>query len=120
MKNFKNKVVLTVLIGSIILPLLALAQGGIPPVPPLESIGLDSIITRVINWMLGLLIALAAIFIMVAAFYYLTSSGDEEKLKSAKNLIIYAVVAIAVGAISKLLVTIVVRLLGLNVINLSN
>ena len=118
MKIFKNKVVLTVLIGSVVLPLLALAQGnitgGITSVPPLQNVNLTNIINAIVNWMLGLLIALAAVFIMVAAFYYLTSSGDEDKLKSAKNLIIYAVVAIAVGAISKLIVTIATRLLGLS------
>src|SRR3989344_7233343 len=114
MKIFKNKVILAVLIGSVVLPLLALAQGGITPVTPLQDVSLTNIINTIVNWMLGLLIALAAVFIMVAAFYYLTSSGDDEKLKSDKNLIIYAVVAIAVGAISKLIVTIATRLLGLS------
>ena len=115
MKKFKNKIVFAVLVGSIVLPLLASAQiGGINPVTPLQDVSLINIINTIVNWMLGLLIALAAVFIMVAAFYYLTSSGDEEKLKSAKNLIIYAVVAIAVGAISKLIVTIATRLLGLS------
>jgi len=64
------------------------------------------------GWLLGLLLTLAGIFLTVGAFYYLTAAGDENKLKKAKNYIIYTVVAVAVGLLSKLLVTVVKGLLG--------
>ena len=43
----------------------------------------------------------AIFFILWAAFVYLTSAGDEEKVKTAKNRLMYAVVAIIVALVSK-------------------
>lgn len=75
-----------------------------------------NIITTVGDWMFGILIALAAVFIMYAAFLYLTAAGDEEKLKQAKNIIVYAIVAIVVGVLARGMVVIVQNLIpGANV-----
>lgn len=89
------------------------AQGGINPtnvLPNTASIG--DIIDRVINWAFGLLLVLAAVFILWAGFLYLTSGGDEEKTGSAKKYLIFAVWAIVVGALAKVIVFIVRELLG--------
>jgi len=75
---------------------------------------LGTIITRISNWALGILIAIAAIFIIYAAFTYLTAGGDPEKVKTANRIILYAAVAIAVGLLSKTFVYIVANLLGAN------
>ena len=68
------------------------------------------ILQTVINWMLTGLIALAVIFVIIAAYNYLTAAGDEEKVKTAKNMIIYAVVAVAVGLASQILVSLATAL----------
>lgn len=84
----------------LITPSLALAQ----PSYQTQSITNYSDVIRVINtvgnWMLGILLALAAIFIIYAAFLFLTAAGDETKVKEAKNVIIYAIVAIVVGILA--------------------
>lgn len=59
--------------------------------------GLIDYINQASGWLFGILLALAVVFLIYAAFLYLTSGGDEEKTKAAKNYIIYAVVALAVG-----------------------
>ena len=58
------------------------------------------IIQNVGSWMLGILLTLSAIFIIYAAFLFLTAAGDETKVKEAKNIIIYAIVAIVVGILA--------------------
>lgn len=63
------------------------------------------------NWSFGLLIVLAAAFILYAAFLYLTSATQPEKIENAKKYIIYAVVAIVVGFVARGLVSIVIDLL---------
>lgn len=70
-----------------------------------------TIIDTTINWAFGLLIILASAFIVYAAFVFLTSSGDTEKVKQAKNLILYAVIAIAVAFFARAVVYIVRELL---------
>lgn len=115
MKFFPRIVMLSVL-TMLLAPIFAAAQLGVPPIEPLDPNqgegNLVNIINGIINWAFGLLLLLAAIFIIWAAFLYLTSGGDEEKIKSAKNYIIYAVVAIVVAALARLIVFVVRALLG--------
>lgn len=94
-----------------LLPLLVFAQSGITPTEPLAgNVNIQTIINTVSNWALGLLIALATLFVIYAAYLYLTSSGNEDDIGKAKNTLIYAVVAIAVGLLSKALAYIVTQL----------
>jgi hypothetical protein len=62
--------------------------------------GLIDYINQASGWFLGILLAVVVAFLIYAAFLYLTSGGDEEKTKAAKNYIIYAVVALAVGMLA--------------------
>jgi hypothetical protein len=64
------------------------------------------------DWMYTFLLALAVIFILVAAFIFLTSAGDPKKTEQAKNTIIYAVIAIIVAFLARAIVGIVSGILG--------
>jgi|SRR3989344_3759495 len=108
-----KKIIKAGLIISTLLPLMAMAQGGISTQQPLEpGTNIQNILDRIGNWALGLLLALATLFIIYAAYIYLTAAGDPEKVGSAKNILIYAAVAIAIGLLSRAIVFIVKQLLG--------
>ena len=62
--------------------------------------------------MFGILLALAVIFLIYAAFIFLTSEGTPAKIESAKNIIIYAIVAIVLGVIAKGVVMVIQTLVG--------
>lgn len=101
------------IVGSL-LPILAFAQvGGVTGVPPIEGsqVNLQTILNNIGNWALGLLVALATLFIIYAAYLYLTAAGDEEQFTKAKNVLIYAAVAIGVGLLSKAVAYIVQQLI---------
>jgi len=55
---------------------------------------------RIAGWMFTLLMILSVVMILVAAFHYLTSEGDAEKVRKATHTITYAAVAILVALIS--------------------
>jgi len=99
-----------------LLPLLALATShlGVDFVVP-SGTGINQVIA-IINtlslWMLYGLLVVAGVFIVYAAYLYLTAAGDSEKVKSASNVIIYAVVAIGVGLLSRVIVAIAKGLVG--------
>jgi uncharacterized membrane protein len=59
-----------------------------------------------------ILLTLAIIFIIIAAYKYLTAGGDESKVSSAHKTLIYALVAIAVGLLAQGLVYLVAELVG--------
>jgi len=56
---------------------------------------------NITNWLFYFLIILAVIFIIVAAFKYLTAAGEPEKVKSASHTLLYAAIAIVVGILAK-------------------
>jgi len=58
------------------------------------------------------LIILAIIFVLIAAFRYLTAGGDPEKVKAASKTLIYAAVAVAVGILAQAIPIIVGNFLG--------
>ena len=68
---------------------------------PTSGQALIQTLTNVTNWVLGVLALVGGIFILVAAFQYLTAAGDAEKLGKAKNTLIYAIVAIAIGLLAR-------------------
>ena len=67
----------------------------------------DNIIL-VINWILGFVGLVAVVMLVYGGFTYVISGGDEQKLESAKNTIIYAVIGIVVV----LLAFVIVRAVG--------
>ncbi len=93
-------------------PALAFADKLSSPVPsdagqqvPAVSTGaVTGALTTISNFALGILIALAVIFIITAAFKYLTSKGDAKEVSAAKDMLIYALVAVVVGILAKGLV----------------
>jgi hypothetical protein len=127
MKGLIKKIgIATVLFFS---PVLAFAQStqsngpapaafttGTPP----PSVGINSVqsvldlFCTVFGWMFYFLVALAVIFGAVAAFRFLTSSGESEKIKNARNTLLYAAIAVAVALLARAIPLIVADFLGAN------
>ncbi len=49
------------------------------------------------NWLFGILLAVVVVFILLAAFNFLTAGGSDEKVKKAKGMLRNAVIALVVG-----------------------
>lgn len=94
------------------MPLFALAQATLPPAPT-EPQGLITAACRLAGWMFAFLIIVAIIFVIIAAYRYLTASGDPEKITKANQMLVYAAVAIIVGVIARGLPFIVANTTGI-------
>jgi len=81
------------------LPLLAFAQQAPAPVTSLN--GVVQVICTAVSWMFTFLIVLAVVFVLFAAFKYLTAAGDPEKVKGASHTLIYAAVAVVVAILAR-------------------
>ncbi len=104
---------------AILLPVFASAQ--VPPAPitapsAISNIsaitGTAGIICTAINWIFWFLIVLTIIFVLIAAYKYLTAAGDPEKVKSAGSTLLYAAIAVVVALIAKGLPFIVNSFIG--------
>lgn len=96
-KTFISFIVLVLVGGYCFSSNLALAQE--PKVETVEDV--VRILNRAVDWMFTFLLIIAVIFIMLAAYNYLTASGNEDKVKKAHLMITYAVVAIAIGLLAR-------------------
>ena len=111
-KNLHRFILGTFLVLSVT-PTLALAVAVQSPTNTVTSI--ESLLDRVctvVNILFTVLLIAAVIMIILAAFNYLTASGDPEKVKSANHQLIYAVIAVAVGFFSKAIPIIVANFLS--------
>ena len=92
-------------------PLLSLAQSpvAIQPLPsPAGNFGdLLGKVCTLGNYLFTALLVVAIIFVIFAAFKYLTAAGDAEKVKSANHQILYAAIAVGVGIFAKVVPLIV-------------
>jgi len=65
------------------------------------------ILDSLTNWLFAILLIVAAIFIIVAAFNFVTAAGDPDKTKTARNFVLYALIGVLVGFAAKGLVMLV-------------
>src|SRR4030042_5641565 len=105
----KTLIISAVLISS--LPLLALAiTAGTIPGPsdygidasglPSDTQGLLNVLGSVVEWVYIIFFIVAVLFIIFAAFNYLTGADTPDKIKSAHSQLIYAAIAIAVALLA--------------------
>ena len=91
-------------IGLLLLGNVAIGQvaqiPGIQQTGPTTVGGLVDILRNVVRWIYIIFFILAVMFIIFAAFSYLTAGGDPEQVSKAKSRIIYAAVAIAVALLA--------------------
>jgi len=96
-----------------ILPSFAQVVPGQIPGPIVETTGPTTItgwvdvLLTVVQWIYTLIFILAVLFILIAAFYFITSGGDSEKTGKAKSMLLYAIIGIAVALLSFAIVSLV-------------
>jgi hypothetical protein len=61
---------------------------------------IQQIFINIIGWIYTVFFAVAVLFILVAAYNFVTSSGSEDKVSLAKNQLKYAVIAIVVALVA--------------------
>ena len=79
-------------------PILALAQYQVPG-------QLRLLVDTLTNYAIGIIIVISVLFIVYAAFVFLTSQGGPDTAK-ARSIIIYSMVAIGVALLARVLVRI--------------
>ena len=89
------------------LPVLVLAQTHTAP-----DVNIVLALETLTNWLFTLLLIIAVIFLIIAAFTFITASGDPEKVGKARNFVLYALIGVAVGVAARGLVALVLLIMG--------
>src|SRR3990172_7932743 len=77
---------------------LAAESGGdsvnLSDIDPLGDATLMDLINRIVNFAIGLIIAISVLFIIYAAYLFMFAGGDPKNVTQAKAIITYTVIAI--------------------------
>ena len=65
--------------------------------PDLVIVGEGGVLDKVTNVLFTVLLSVAAIFIIIAGYQYVTATGDPEKLTKARQSLIYAIVGVIIA-----------------------
>ncbi|MDO8536725.1 MAG: hypothetical protein Q7R94_00560, partial [bacterium] len=77
----------------------------------LPSAPIYIIISRGLSWMLAIFSLLAVIGFVISGIMYLTSIGDDTRMKTAKNMMIYSITGVVVGLAGVVVIFTIDRLL---------
>ena len=100
-KNILKKVGVGMTLGLALLPFVALAVAPEPITPIIERPSdITAIIQDILGWVAGIVMVIAMIMLLYAAILYLTAGGAEDRVKRAKNYLIYAIVGVAVALLA--------------------
>ena len=94
-----RKIISALILASLlVMPVIGLAVDEAPEVDFWEALD------RITNYLFAILLIIAVIFLIVAAIYFVTARGDAEKIKSARDMVLYALIGVIVGVLAKGLV----------------
>lgn len=100
-----------ILFSLLMFPSMAYAQTPPPERIP-ENLNFLVILENLVDWMFSILIIVAAIFLVIAGFSFITSSGDPEKIARARNFVLFSLVGVAVGVAARSLISFVRLIIG--------
>lgn len=74
--------------------------GGPPCIAPGDKNQVFTLINKIFTFFLWIIITITTLYLLYAAFLYVTAKGDPEKANNAKQIIIYAVIGLVVAALA--------------------
>ena len=67
---------------------------------PISTTDFNELVDNVLDWVLGIAASVALLMLIAGGIMYTTAAGSEEKLKSAKKTILYAILGVVVVILS--------------------
>lgn len=74
---------------------------------PLKACSFEDLIGRIINFIFAVSLVLTPLMIIIAGFYFITAAGNPEKIKTAKDIILYTIIGLVIVLLSKGLVDVI-------------
>ncbi len=110
MKKISKKLSYLGYIALVTVPYFASAQ-----VPPPQTIsGVWDLVCMLFGWLFILIMFAAVVYIILAAYNYLTANGDAKKVEKANHMLLYAVIGVVVAVLARNIPKIAANVVGLN------
>ena len=116
MEAVKNSVLPTLTLGVAVV--LVVVLGEVSPVWAQEAeepgvSDLDTVISNIRNWIIGLLVVLATLLLTIGGLRYLLAGGDPGEVNKAKDTLKYSALGYLVAILAPILVQILRGFVGL-------
>lgn len=97
-----------------VLFLAVLAQDALAQLPTQipQNLTISQVLERVADYMFWLLLLVSVVFFIIAAYEFVTSMGDPERVKKARNMILYGLIGLIVAFSARALVYLIASALG--------
>ncbi|MFZ3074166.1 MAG: hypothetical protein WA093_03500 [Minisyncoccales bacterium] len=114
-----KKIIASLLLSLLMSPALIFAADSITPKADSSLAGdigknvkmsdqpLDQTLNTVANYAIGILIIVAVFYVIWAGYTFVTSSGDTEKINTARQRIMFAAIGIVVALLAKGVISLV-------------
>ena len=67
---------------------------------PITTADFNELVENILNWVLGIAGSVALLMLIAGGVMYATAAGSEEKLKSAKKTVLYAILGVVIVILS--------------------
>lgn len=84
------------------------------PNPLGETSDIYTLIEKITNFLIGIAIVVTPIIIVYAGFIYITAGGNEEKVKTAQKVLIWALIGFALVLIARGVPALIKQFLGIS------
>lgn len=111
-KNLVYGLSLMVLIAPVLVSAADSKPGAVPSEANLSKATFLEVLTKFMNWLLGLVGVLGVIGFAISGIMYLTAAGDEGRIETAKKTMIWSIVGIVVALMGGIILTTVTGILG--------
>jgi hypothetical protein len=91
---------------------LAEAAGEIRIENPLQAETFEELLSSLINFVFYVAMAVTPIMIMIAGFFLLTAGGSPERVETAKKIILWTVIGLAIILLARGLISVLEHILG--------
>ncbi|XOB41973.1 MAG: hypothetical protein ACKKMS_01105 [Candidatus Nealsonbacteria bacterium] len=110
-----KKIFLLIFIGTLtLLPTSVLMAQIIEIENPLEAESFEDLLNAIVNFIFWVAIAIAPIMIMIAAFFFLTAGGDPKRIETAKKIILWTLIGLAIILLAKGLISVLREIIGVS------
>jgi len=99
---------------SLILPIRVLAVEPIVIENPLESESFEELLNTIVTFIYWIAIVIAPLMIMIAAFFFLTAGGDPKRVDTARRIILWTVIGLAIILFAKGLISVLKQIIGVS------
>lgn len=114
----KKYLLVGTLAASLLLPVLVSAQdmtqglGQFQNETQLTNADLTTVIGRIVKIVIGFLGLIAVVIILIGGFQWMTSGGDEDKIKNARKLMTNGVIGLFIVVIAYAIALFVMNIIG--------